>query len=53
MKRRIIDYEKLTTEVLDLLLEKFPDGIFRVPANYYLAECAFNQEQDDVAKLAY
>ena len=26
MKRRIIDYEKLTTEVLDLLLEKFPDG---------------------------
>ena len=26
MKRRIIDYEKLTTEVLDLLVEKFPDG---------------------------
>ena len=26
MKRRIIDYEKLTSEVLDLLLEKFPDG---------------------------
>ena len=34
-------------------LDKFPDGIFRVPANYYLAECAFNQEQDDVAKMAY
>ena len=26
MKRRIIDYEKLTTELLDHLLEKFPDG---------------------------
>lgn len=26
MKRRIIDYEKLTTEILDLLVEKFPDG---------------------------
>lgn len=26
MKRRIIDYEKLTAEVLDLLVEKFPDG---------------------------
>ena len=26
MKRRIIDYEKLTTEVLDLLVERFPDG---------------------------
>ncbi len=26
MKRRIIDYEKLTSEVLDLLVEKFPDG---------------------------
>ena len=26
MNRRIIDYEKLTTEVLDLLVEKFPDG---------------------------
>jgi hypothetical protein len=26
MKRRIIDYEKLTKEVLDLLVEKFPDG---------------------------
>jgi len=26
MKRRIIDYEKLTTEVLNLLVEKFPDG---------------------------
>ena len=23
-------------------LTKFPDGIFRVPANYYLAECAFS-----------
>lgn len=26
MKRRIIDYEKLNTEVLDLLVERFPDG---------------------------
>lgn len=26
MKRVIVDYEKLTTEVLDLLVEKFPDG---------------------------
>ena len=34
-------------------LNKFPDGIFRVPANYYLAECAFNQGLDSVAKMAY
>lgn len=34
-------------------LDKFPDGIFRVPANYYLAECAFNAGQDDVAKASY
>ena len=26
MKRVIVDYEKLTNEVLDLLVEKFPDG---------------------------
>lgn len=26
MKRVIVDYQKLTTEVLDLLVEKFPDG---------------------------
>ena len=26
MKRVIVDYEKLTTEVLDLLVEKFPNG---------------------------
>lgn len=34
-------------------LEKFPDGIFRVPANYYLAECAFNAGQDSLAKASY
>jgi len=26
MKRVIVDYSKLTSEVLDLLVEKFPDG---------------------------
>ena len=26
MKRVIVDYSKLTNEVLDLLVEKFPDG---------------------------
>ena len=34
-------------------LSKFPDGIFRTPAHYYLAECAFALEQDEVAKDAY
>ena len=34
-------------------LTKFPDGIFRVPANYYLAECAFNQGEDVIARNAY
>ena len=34
-------------------LNKFPDGIFRVPANYYLAECAFSQGQDSLAQNAY
>ena len=26
MKRIIVDYKKLTTEILSLLVEKFPDG---------------------------
>ncbi|WP_299523635.1 hypothetical protein [uncultured Lutibacter sp.] len=26
MKRIIVDYKKLTTEILNLLVEKFPDG---------------------------
>lgn len=26
MKRIIVDYEKLTSEILDLLVEKYPDG---------------------------
>ncbi|WBX72342.1 hypothetical protein [Tenacibaculum retecalamus] len=26
MKRVIVDYNKLTTDILDLLVEKFPDG---------------------------
>ena len=26
MKRVIVDYRKLTTEILNLLVEKFPDG---------------------------
>ena len=26
MKRVIVDYEKLTTDILDLLVEKYPDG---------------------------
>lgn len=26
MKRAIVDYSKLTNEVLDLLVERFPDG---------------------------
>lgn len=34
-------------------LRKFPDGIFRVPANYYLAECAFSQGNDSLALGAY
>ena len=34
-------------------LAKFPDGIFRVPANYYLAECAFNAGADSIALPAY
>ena len=34
-------------------LNKFPDGIFRVPANFYLAECAFNAGNDSIAKSSY
>jgi len=34
-------------------LSKFPDGIFRVPANYYAAECAFMEGDDDVALNSY
>lgn len=26
MKRVIVDYEKLNTDILDLLIEKYPDG---------------------------
>jgi hypothetical protein len=26
MKRVIVDYEKLNTDILDLLVEKYPDG---------------------------
>lgn len=26
MKRILVDYKKLTSEILDLLVEKFPDG---------------------------
>ena len=26
MKRVIVDYSKLTTDILDLLVEKYPDG---------------------------
>ena len=26
MKRVIVDYEKLTTNILDLLIERYPDG---------------------------
>ncbi|AQS93095.1 MULTISPECIES: hypothetical protein [Polaribacter] len=26
MKRVIVDYAKLTTDILDLLIEKYPDG---------------------------
>jgi hypothetical protein len=26
MKRVIVDYSKLTTDILDLLIEKYPDG---------------------------
>ena len=26
MKRKIVDYNKLNTEILDLLVKKFPDG---------------------------
>lgn len=28
MKRVIVDYEKLTTDILDLLVKKYPDGYF-------------------------
>ena len=28
MKRVIVDYEKLTTDILDLLIEKYPKGYF-------------------------
>lgn len=34
-------------------LEKFPDGIFRVSAHYYMAECAFTLERDDLALESY
>jgi TolA-binding protein len=34
-------------------LIKFPDGIFRVPANYYMADCAFSKGDDAIAKDAY
>jgi TolA-binding protein len=42
-----------TLKGMKAYLEKFPDGIFRVPANYYLAECAFNDGQDSLALPAY
>lgn len=28
MKRIIVDYEKLTADILDLLVEKYPEGYF-------------------------
>ncbi len=34
-------------------IAKFPDGIFRVPANYYAAECAFAEGDDEVALAGY
>jgi TolA-binding protein len=34
-------------------IAKFPDGIFRVPANYYAAECAFAEGDDAVALAGY
>jgi hypothetical protein len=34
-------------------LAKFPDGIFRTPANYYMAECAFSEGDDALAIKGY
>ena len=31
MKRVIVDYAKLTNEILTLLVEKFPDGYMMIP----------------------
>ena len=46
------DYEGAQKGMLEYLI-KFPDGIFRVPANYYAAECAFIQGDDEVALKGY
>ena len=34
-------------------LAKFPDGIFHVPAHYYLAECSFQLSDDETAMKSY
>ena len=34
-------------------IERFPDGIFQVPANYYMAECAFAEGDDALATKGY
>ena len=34
-------------------IERFPDGIFQVPANYYMAECAFAEGNDALATKGY
>ena len=54
MKRMIIDYSKLTDEILDLLVEKYPDGykskdilIYRNAANEVI-ECVEVRTDDTV-----
>ncbi len=34
-------------------LKKFPEGYFVLKANYYLAECAYKNQQDDLAEQGY
>ncbi len=38
---------------MDGYLQKFPDGIFRVNANYYKADCQFRGKQYEVALSGY
>jgi len=34
-------------------LNKFPEGYFVLKANYYMAECAYKNHQDDIAEQGY
>ena len=43
---------KETMTAMDSYVNKFPDGIFMVPANFYLGECAYKANLDEKAEAA-